>query len=537
MHTRKFLTLAGTLLTLLLITQVGYTNSDNNALAATQTIALYPVATGFKEPVSIVSTGVDGDKRLFIAERGGKVKIIEDGVVLSTPFLDLEGDVSLEQERGFLGIAFDPNYETNGYFYVNYSDKREATYGDTVVSRFQVSADPNVALDDSEQIVLEVKQDSNNHNGGHLVFDSTGQLVIGLGDGGGAGDPLNRAQDKTNLLGKMLRINVNGVGLEPTKGCGRVRNYKIPADNPKPNGEGGWCAEILSSGWRNPWRYSLDPETGRMWVGDVGQNLYEEINHVPKTTTVLRDYGWSCLETFSVFKAECGTQPDTLRTQPVITYARRTPEGEFLGSSVTGGLVYNGQLFPELQRHYFYADFISGKIWAVDKELKADEFEVLDTDYYVSTFGEGNDGEAYLADYISGTIHRIIGNHAAEVTQSAPQFATFNQEITWTFDIKNIGSQPLKNVVLKNKIPLAVVWASGGTVTGGEVEITIPEIAPGETQTVTWTGNAPSVASTLNNDQITIEADQLSFRDLTDSTATTAIAKITHKNYLPLILR
>ena len=539
MRVPKFLAVTSSIFALLFAIQIGYTSPIQSEPFELTSIALHKVTEEVSLPLAIVSTGIEGDTRLFIAERTGKIKILEDGKVHGTPFLSLEGEVSLEQERGFLGMVFDPDYANNGYFYVNYSDKREATYGDTVISRFEVSADPNVALEESETIILEVKQEFDNHNGGHLLFDSTGQLIIGLGDGGGIGDPFNRAQDKTSLLGKMLRINVNGVGLEPTNGCGRIRNYKIPADNPKPNGEDGWCAEILSSGWRHPWRYSLDPETGRMWVGDVGENLFEEINLVPKTTTVLRDYGWSCLETWSPFKVDCGAQPDTLRTAPVIVYARRGPEPEleFLGASVTGGLVYTGQKFPELQRHYFFGDFSSGKVWAVDKDLQSDHFEVIGTDFFISTFGEGNDGEAYLADYISGGIYQLIGNHAAEVKQFAPEFTKPGEAVTWTFEVKNIGTQTLKNVALKNDIPLGVVWFSGGSVTANQVEIIIPEIPAGTTETVSWTGTAPVFEGPLRNDQLSIDADEISFTDLINSNSTTIVAEIVSTVHLPVVVR
>ncbi|MFK7800417.1 MAG: sorbosone dehydrogenase family protein [Anaerolineae bacterium] len=530
------LTFAASLLILLFSTQTSFSNQDNQVNVSA--IALHQVGDGFSQPLGIASTGVADDSRLFILEKGGKIKIIERGVIRPEPFLNLEGKVSLEAERGLLGMAFDPAYTRNGYFYVNYSDNRPETYGDTVIARYKISADPNIALAGSEEIILEIAQETSNHNGGHLAFDSTGQLVIGMGDGGGTGDPLNRAQDKRELLGKMLRINVHGDGIDPVNGCGRVRNYKIPADNPRPNGEDDWCPEILSSGWRNPWRYSLDPENGRMWVGDVGQDFHEEISLVPKTTTVLRDYGWSCFEGIVKFKSDCGITSNALYTKPIITYNRvgPAPEFEFLGASVTGGLVYDGDTFPELQRHYFYGDFISGKIWAANKDADNEVTEVLSSDVKIASFGQGNNKEAYLVDHISGELFQIIGNYAAEVKQFVPTLATPQQQIVWRFEIKNIGVKPLTDLVFTNQLPQGVVWISGGNVVTNEVEVKIAELKPGETKVFEWEGLVPISEGVVINKGLSLEAvEGISFIDLDEASGVTTVSESLIKISLPMV--
>ncbi len=466
-----------------------------------ESINLRLVARGFEQPLGIVSTGIPGDNRLFIVERAGKIKVLEDGLIQPNLLLDLEGDVALEGEQGLLGLAFDPNFSENGYFYVNYTENTPGKFGDTVIGRYTYNRQTGSAYPGSEFRIIEIAQDGNSHNGGHLVFDSSGSLVIGMGDGGGYGDPLERANSKRSLLGKMIRIDVHDNSLSSENGCGRVRNYTIPSDNPRPRGEDDWCPEILSIGWRNPWRYSLDPDTDRMWVGDVGQDRFEEINYVPRTTTVLRNYGWSCYEGWDVFNIGCFQHADTLLTFPVDAYARENAEGEFLGSSVTGGFVYQGSTFPELQKNYFYADFISGNFWAIDRN-DLDTFDsrlVFKSGKFISSFGIDNEGELYVADLRAGEIFQMMGSNAAMIQFLSPGHIEPGQIGTWSIKVTNLGGDMIENITFDSTLPPSITQIEAEDSTNSNLSLHLSEIQPGETKQVDWQGQVPAEPGKIRN--------------------------------------
>ncbi|HNV99396.1 MAG TPA: PQQ-dependent sugar dehydrogenase [Chitinophagales bacterium] len=352
-------------------------------------IDLQVFATGLNNPVDIAHCG---DDRLFIVERAGRIRIVQaDGTVLPDYFLDITDQIeSGYQEQGLLGLAFHPDYASNGYFYVHYNDED----GNTVISRFSVSAgDPNVADEASEMVMMNIDQPFVNHNGGCIKFGPDGMLYIGMGDGGSAGDPGDRAQNAMLRLGKMLRIDVNGI--EP---------FAIPNDNPF-IGALDTLNEIWSIGLRNPWRFSFDPLTGNLWIADVGQNLHEELNVEPAGMGGL-NYGWRCYEAFDEFNMTgCDGDPAAY-TFPILDYPHNYSTGGF---SITGGFVYRGTAFPGMYGYYLCADYVSGNWWWVNADAGAPWiFERMDdvkTD--ISAFGTDISGEMYCANLANGNIYHI----------------------------------------------------------------------------------------------------------------------------------
>jgi glucose/arabinose dehydrogenase len=328
--------------------------------------------------------------------------VVKNGIVNATPFLDLTGVIdNTSSEQGLLGLAFHPDYANNGYFYVNYT--RDPGPGDdlTTVARYRVSAgNPDVA-DTAETKLLEIPQDAANHNGGDLHFGPDGFLYIAMGDGGGSNDFYGHAQDITSLKGKMLRIDVDGAPVEGDVLCGLIKNYGIPASNPFADSEG--CDEIWSYGLRNPWRFSFDRNTGDMYIGDVGQNLWEEIDFEPAATGG-RNYGWSCREGAHDFPSgnDCiGVTP----TDPIIEYSHNPH------CSVTGGYVYRGSN-PLFDGYYFYGDYCSDVVWLAiegDAGWSSTQWPLaaptLDS---ISSFGEDEQGNLYIADRNAGKVYRIV---------------------------------------------------------------------------------------------------------------------------------
>ena len=344
-------------------------------------VALREVATGLAQPVAM-TTARDGSGRLFITLQGGRIVIFDGKQVLSAPFLDLRDRVSSGGERGLLSLAFHPDFARNRAFFVNYTNRA----GNTVVSRFEVSPQtPNIASPDSERPVLTVSQPYANHNGGQLQFGPDGFLYIGMGDGGSGGDPQNRAQNPHELLGKLLRIDVN----QPP--------YRIPADNPwvnRPNAR----PEVWALGLRNPWRFSFDRLTGDLYIADVGQDQWEEINFQPAGHPGGQNYGWRRMEGRHCFKPASACNDGTL-ILPVLEYDHR------LGSAVIGGYVYRGSQIPVLVGRYVYGDFSSGRVWAarIRQGAWVNE-ELMATGLSISSFGEDEAGELYLIDYAGGRL-------------------------------------------------------------------------------------------------------------------------------------
>jgi len=345
-----------------------------------QSVILESFGPSFSSPVEIKNAG---DERLFVVEKSGKIKILNpDGSVNSTPFLDIEDRVSTNaNERGLLGLAFHPNYPENPFFFVNYTNNS----GDTTISKFSVSTDENIA-NESETVLLVINQPYGNHNGGCLNFGPDGNLYIGMGDGGSGGDPQNYSQSTGSLLGKMLRINVNSGA------------YSIPENNP-------YGDEIWSVGLRNPWKFSFDSENGNLWIADVGQNEFEEINMVENNPANV-NYGWRCYEGDEPYNMSgC---PDNGLTFPVATYSHYN-SGDFK-CSITGGYVYRGNQISGLNGVYFFADYCSGEIGMLSTEDNSNwEMNLTFPNINGSwvSFGEDISGELYIVS-INGGIYKII---------------------------------------------------------------------------------------------------------------------------------
>lgn len=353
-------------------------------------IQLQQFATGYSSPVDIAHCN---DDRLFVVERRGIIKVIDTlGVQQGTPFLNITSLVTQSGgEQGLLGLAFHPDFKNNGYFYVNYIRPNQ----NTRISRFSVMPGDSTKADPgSEAVMLDIVQPFSNHNGGCIKFGPDGYLYIGMGDGGSAGDPGNRSQNGLLLLGKMLRIDVN---------FAEAPYYQVPADNPFVN-NASYLPEIWSLGLRNPWRFSFDRLTGDMWIGDVGQGLWEEIDHEPAGAGG-RNYGWRCYEGNQAYNtAGCGDL--SLYTPPAFEYGH----GAGGGCSVTGGFVYRGSKYADLYGSYLFVDYCTGRWWVVTPEADGTySSKVLTTltGFEYSSMGEDAAGELYACGLSSGKIFKI----------------------------------------------------------------------------------------------------------------------------------
>jgi glucose/arabinose dehydrogenase len=378
-------------LTVLDNTSVRAQGFQNDTLQIDFQPALELVTDGFPQALYVTHAG-DESNRLFVVEKAGRIGVIQNNARLPEYFLDIALLVKSDgYEQGLLGLAFHPSYEQNGHFFVYYTN----TSAQHVVVRYTVRADnPNRADLSSAKQVLFMDDRYPNHNGGMIAFGPDGNLYIGTGDGGGAGDPLRAGQDTRTLLGKILRINVDNLP------------YTVPADNPFANGKTvngkTGLPEIWSYGWRNPWRFSFDRATGDMYVGDVGQNAYEEISYEKAGTPGGQNYGWNVMEGFSCFRNRgCDTAGLVL---PIAEYDHAK------GISVTGGYVYRGAAFPRMQGTYFYADFGSTNMWALRQTApgKWETAELTPAGFAVSSFGEDEAGEVYVVDFGGGAIYRLV---------------------------------------------------------------------------------------------------------------------------------
>ena len=366
------------------------------------------IASDLNQPLYICN--IPSTNILLILEQDGLIKILENEEIKDELFLDISDRVHQTwypaDERGLLGLAFDPNYINNRSFYINYINQE----GFTVISRFKVIN--NIAEPSSEQILLKLKQPYMNHNGGFLEFGPDGYLYISIGDGGSAGDPENRAQDLTNLFGTIIRIDVSD-----------KESYEIPKDNPFYNKEK-IMSEIWHYGLRNVWRFSFDSKNGDMYLGDVGQNLWEEIDYQPNSHPGGINFGWNIMEGNHCFDAN-NQNCDSLNTVlPIFEYPNDAnyaktiigwDQPDMHGCSVTGGYVYRGSSKPELYGRYFFGDYCTGKVWSIKKNSKNLDLinhttELLalmnKTEFYLSSFGEDENNELYLIDY-SGDIYSI----------------------------------------------------------------------------------------------------------------------------------
>ncbi len=351
-------------------------------------LALEPFVGGLNGPLAVTHAG-DGSGRIFVAEQEGTVRIVRDGGLIAEPFLDISGRISAGGERGLLGLAFHPDFPTDPRFFVNYTDPN----GDTRVSSFAVDpATPDLADPGSEVGLVSIDQPYANHNGGALAFGPDGFLYIATGDGGSGGDPHGNGQSLETLLGKILRIDV-----DTTEGD---RAYSIPADNPFV-GQAGALPEIFVFGMRNPWRMSFDRANGDLWIGDVGQGAWEEID-VVRAGTSGQNFGWNLMEGAHCFRPAEGCEDPSL-VLPVTEYTRN------LGSTVIGGVVYRGSDQPALVGGYVFADYGSGNVWLIDAALDGptDPVLALASDATISSFGEDEAGEVYATDLAAGELLRV----------------------------------------------------------------------------------------------------------------------------------
>jgi glucose/arabinose dehydrogenase len=390
-----------------------------------------PSVSGLSAPLGLTHAG-DGSGRVFIVEQGGRVRVVDAaGNLIATPFVDLGNRTALSGERGLLDIAFHPDYASNGRFYLHYTAgitrPSGTSFGDTVVAEFNDNGDPGTPVSDPDRIILTVAQDFGNHNGGQMKFGPDGYLYLALGDGGSAGDPCERAQtvdpadiqtggscrgsDSVALLGSILRLDVDattpagGNNLCAAAGDGSA-NYAIPADNPfardPENPAETRCAEILHYGLRNPWRFGFDRVTGDLWIGDVGQNQWEEIDLLDAATAGGRNLGWDCYEASSSFEPG-GCPPDGELVFPVLEYDHASTGG----CSVTGGYRYRGPV-DSLQGIYIFGDFCSGHIWFASRDGGAWTRQTFATGYGgLRSFGEDEAGNVYAV--ASGRVYRFDG--------------------------------------------------------------------------------------------------------------------------------
>jgi len=454
------------------------------------------VASGLALPVLVTSAPGDSDRIFIVEQNSGKILILLDGAVSSTPFLDISARVgSSGYEQGLLGMAFHPDYEINRFFYVDYTNQS----GNTVIARYQTSDDPDIALFDSEQILLTINQPYTNHNGGMLAFGSDGYFYIGTGDGGSGFDPLNNAQTTTTMLGKMLRIDVDA-----------GTPYAIPPDNPfvsSPN----VLDEIWAIGLRNPWRYSFDRETGDLYIGDVGQNQWEEIDFQSGASTGGENYGWRIFEGTHTtgLTGFSSVVPDT--TWPILEYQHLSG-----ACSVTGGYVYRGNDIPGLQGTYFFADFCNGQIWSfrydgqtmTEYQERTDQLAPgggLDLGS-ISSFGEDHSGELYLCDLNGGEIFKIVPAVQINMTPQNPpvQIPGSGGSFMFDIDVENHKTQVVNfDVWIDVELPDGSVVSplisrtnlqlgSQAIISRADLIQTVPSAAPAGSYTYrAWTGNFP----------------------------------------------
>ena len=346
-------------------------------VAGAQNLALKPIVSGLNQPLGVVNAG---DPRLFIVQQGGQIVIWDGTRIVPGPFLDVGSLISCCGEQGLLGLAFDPHYDRKGFFFIYYTRRN----GDVVIARYHVSSDPDRADPTSGTIVLTVSHTQfPNHNGGQLQFGPDGYLYIGIGDGGSGGDPNNNAQTLSVLLGKILRIDVSTLP------------YSVPASNP-------FRSPVWAYGLRNPWRFTFDRQTGDLWIGDVGQSLYEEIDFQPASSIGGQNYGWRKMEGFHCYNPSVACSDATM-TLPILEYSHAD------GScSVTGGYRYRGG-FQRLRGTYFYADYCSGTIWSATQQSDGTWLATrrLNTSLKITSFGEDIHGELYVVDQ-NGTIYQLI---------------------------------------------------------------------------------------------------------------------------------
>ena len=456
------------------------------------------VATGFNFPIQVTHAG-DGTNRLFVVEKSGQIKIISNGTVLATPFLNISSLIvtgGFNSEQGLLGLAFHPDYTTNRKFYLNYTRLSD---GATVIAQYTASAaDPNVANAGNPQILMTIPQPDTNHNGGQIFFGPDGYLYIGMGDGGGGNDVNNLAQNLEKLLGKMLRIDVDN-NSPNLPDCDSGGNYRIPA-NPFVDGSGNTCDEIWAIGLRNPWRFSFDRLTGDMFIGDVGQASWEEISYQPANMSGL-NFGWRVCEGFYLRGSKSNLCNTAGLTDPIAAYERPNAP-----RAVSGGFIYRGSTYPALQGRYFYADYVTGEIWSIEQTgntWTTPDLE-LDKNFAISAFGEDEGGELYVVEYNSspnGKVRRLQDANGATPNLSTSQksastpHADPGETVTYTVRIHNSNGPSSHTIILADQVPAGLTYVPNSlTATPGNQGAIDASSAP----TLKWQGTlSPSETVTI----------------------------------------
>lgn len=387
-------------------------------------ISFQTITTGLASPVDIANAK-DGSNRLFVVEKAGTIRIWNGTSLLADPFLNITPIVrSTGSEQGLLSLAFHPNYAANGYFFVWYTN----TLGYVTLARYSRSS-LNVADPASGVILMTLYKPFANHNGADLNFGPDGNLYFGTGDGGSAGDPANRAQNGDSLLGKMIRIDVNNPS---------PPYYSIPPTNPYIN-DPAIRDEIIALGMRNPWRWSFDRQTGDMWIADVGQNAWEEVNFRPAANILNVNYGWRCYEgTHPYNTTSCTAQPNNVF--PIFEYPHNTTTGGF---SITGGFVYRGAEFPFFQGYYIASDYVSNHGWLIKSNGSGGWNTTMQTTWAtaISSYGEGEDGTLYAVSLSSGTLYKLIANNPLplHITSFAGKQSGNFHELNWQVQNEEAG--------------------------------------------------------------------------------------------------
>lgn len=403
------------ILSIALVFAVLLSTVSAQAASLPQTLGFNLIVSGLTKPVFITNAR-DGSNRLFIVQQTGQIRIFKNGSLLSTPFLNLLGSVSnftgANGEQGFLGLAFDPNYTSTGNFYITYTtSNNDVTFPyTTTLARYHVSAgNSNLADSTSGVVLLSIPKKYTNHNGGMITFGPDGYLYMSMGDGGSGGDPDNNAQNLHTMLGKLLRLDVHST---PSVG----QKYVIPPTNPfYGSTDLSVKKEIWAYGLRNPWRLSFDSLNGDLYIGDVGQNREEEIDFQPGSSTGGQNYGWRILEGNLCYNPSSNCVAPSNYVAPVATYDHGANDS--YGCSITGGYMYRGNQFPALQGVYFYGDFCSGKLLGLVKNSNNTWTSSLisTTNYSISSFGEDEQGELYVADYAGGSVYQVTSTIFADV--------------------------------------------------------------------------------------------------------------------------
>ncbi|PPK86282.1 putative secreted protein (Por secretion system target) [Neolewinella xylanilytica] len=445
-------------------------------LAAQPDLVLEVLDSTFTQPTDLASDGVN-EEIIYIVEKQGLISRYDLRNQSVAIVLDLTGLVDARGEGGALGMAFHPNYPDSNYLYVNYTSPAEQLGGvmTTRISRFTLD-NAGIVEDVSERILLRIPQPATNHNAGDLAFGPDGLLYIPTGDGGGADDEFDNAQDPTSLLGKMLRIDVDSTTA--------TTNYVIPATNPY-DSAADTLPEIWAMGLRNPWRISFDRESGGLWIGDVGQGVREEVNYLPAGEGAGTNFGWNCREGFIAFSdpsSRCDDRTAADFTEPVLDYAHDNSE-RVNGLSITGGFVYRGPA-EDLRGYYVFGDFVRQRLFLYPTDVEEPEIIVYDdlATTAISTFGEGADGELYVADF-GGTIYRVTTESATSVRQAIRVENNLRLYPNPTTDLLTVqlpapftGTAPVEYISPEGR---TVATVTGVGFAGGKAELRVPDLAAG----------------------------------------------------------